>query len=490
MAFYLVVLLATSACGGPWQSERPGPAPGDSGPRIDAIIARQLLDIYESPARLPDGSRVRYNHPSMLCRTRAGTMIFMWNGGPSEGENLNRIFYSRKAAGSDTWSDPLQLENRQIDFGAIYQPQKPGSPVIAGYWLGPPPQSSVRMVFSHDDGQTWSEPMEFPQTDDPFWAGPPAESHYRFSMNPPIEFPDGTIWWASERFCNRSLAKAVPAVVVVPPDNYTGRNSGGKAWTSLHPPVFQEGRGYLGDFLILTPDYDSILYATRGGSSYLTEDCGKTWRRVANGPHAGGGAGLATLSLDVEGGPAQGWHIMAGTPHPGRNGMRLHITRTPTEPGSWRKVLTLHQDIPAEDADPSMIQTPDRKIHLLFTGRGENKLKYYILDPDTLVADKPPAKSSGTWPGQPINVKLQDTPEGIKITWTPAGNTDHFLIYRRRFEEGEVTELLARVDANTATYVDTRPHKRGRYGYWVQPVNSNAKGRWSKLAAITPQKRQ
>ena len=282
--FALLLLSCTAAKS--WVDVRRGPAPGDSGPRIDAIISRQMIDIHASPARLPDGSRARYNHPSMLCRTRTGTLIFMWNGGPSEGENLNRIFYIRKTADSARWSEPVQLENQQIDFGTIYQPRKPNSPVIAGYWLGPPPRSSTRLIFSYDDGLTWSEPKAFPSTDDPFWAGSPADGHYRFSMNPPIEMPDGTLWWQSERFREHSLGKAVPAVVVTPPENYTGHVPDGISWRSIHPPIFQEGRGYLGDFLVLSSDYSSILYATRGGASYLTQDRGNNWRRVPNPSYA------------------------------------------------------------------------------------------------------------------------------------------------------------------------------------------------------------
>ncbi len=467
-----------------WVERQSGPAPGDSGSRIDAIVQRQILNITESSAREPDGTTVQYNHPSMLCMTRKGTMIFMWNGGPSEAEGGNRIFFSRKEKGGQTWSEPERLEDQQIDFGTIYQPTRQGAPVIAGYWLGPPPRSSTRLMFSRDDGRTWSEPAEFPATDDPFWAGPPADGRYRFSMNPPIEMPDGTLWWQSERFRDRSLGKAVPAIVVVPPDNYTGCTDGAGEWSSIHPPVFEQGRGYLGDFFILSPDYRKVLYTTRGGGSYLTEDRGATWLRVANGPHAGGGAGLAALSLDVEGGPARGWHLMAGTPHPGRNGMRVHISRDPADPDSWRKVLTLHEDIPAEDADPSMIQTPDRLIHLLFTGRGESKLKYYILDPDALTANRPAAGPPDNWPEQVQTVKAARTSRGVELTWEAADKSESYIVYRRRFEEGEITQTLAQVDGDKTKYIDTRAMKAGRHGYWVQAVNRYARGRWSKAATV------
>jgi len=490
--FLSVVVIASftvaSASGQPWGERTDGPVPGDGGPRIDAIQRRELLNIAESPARLEDGSRVIYNHPSMLCFTRKGTLIFMWNGGSAEGEGGNRIFSSRLEKGEDDWSEPQRLESTQIDFGDIFQPSAEGAPVIAGYWLGPPPRSGAALRISEDDGKTWSDRMPFPRTDDPFWQGPPAGGHYRFSMNPPIEFPDGTLWWPSERFRNRSLRDAVPAIVVVPPDNYTGRAPQGTPWRSLHPPVFERGGGYLGDFLILSQDYNRILYATRGGGTYLTEDRGKTWQKIPNVPHAGGGAGLAALSLDVEGGPAQGWHVMAGTPHPGRNGMRLHVSKTPTDPDSWRKVLVLHQDIPAEDADPSMIQHPEtRRIHLLFTGRGEDRLKHYVLDPDVLIREAPPASPPTSWLDPPSELRARVDNEGrVHLEWKDnADNETGFVIWRKYFEEGHRPEIIAELDADVTRYTDPEAIPGRRYGYKVRAVNERFESRYSNAATVT-----
>ena len=238
------LFLWKSAGAQPWVDTQPGPRPGDSGPRIDAILLRQMINIYKSPARTPNGLRVSYNHPSMLCETREGTLIFMWYGGSTEAEAGNRIFYIRKLKGAKEWSKPKRLENRQIDFGTLYQPTKSGAPIIASYWLGAPKRSPCRLRFSWDDGKTWSKPYEFPTTTDPYWAGYPAQGHYRFSMSPPIEFPDGTLWWAGEQ------AHKYPAIVVVPSDNYTGIEPGGSSWSSIHPDLFIKARGVHGDFLL------------------------------------------------------------------------------------------------------------------------------------------------------------------------------------------------------------------------------------------------
>ncbi len=473
VAAAVVLIVAPMVSAQSWVHTIQGPAPGDSGPRIDAIVVRQMLNIAESSARLEDGDRVIYNHPSMLCQTREGTMIFMWNGGPSEAESQNRIFFSRLEKGASQWAEPKRLENRQIDFGTIFQPSKPGAPVLAGYWYGDPSGAQSGMMISHDDGKTWSDPRPFPTSDDPFWAPRPSQGHLRWAMSPPVVFHDGTLWFASEGQFR------YPAIVIVPPDNYTGQTPGGAPWSTIHDNGLD--KGILGDFLVLTPDRRSVIYIMRWGGNYLTTDGGKTWTDVPRIPK--GGAGVAALSLDVDGGPAQGWHVTAGCNHPARHrGLFVWISKDPTNASSWKQVLQLHEDVGGEDADPSMIQTPDRKIHLLFTGRGEELLKYYILDPDKLIADAPPAQLPDDWPGRIKSVQASQTAAGVEVSWTETQNVTGYKVYRRMFEDGEPTYLVAEVPAGTTTATDTAELGRGRYGYKVIPYNDSTTGQYTGTA--------
>lgn len=460
-----------------WVQVASGPRPGDEGPRIDAIVRREMLNVFDSSARLEDGSRVTYNHPSMLCETRDGTLIFMWNGGPSEGESGNRIFFSRREKSSTTWSEPNRLESRQIDFGALYQPKKEGAPVIAGYWLGVPRRSPTALRWSYDDGQTWSERRAFPEAKAPFWAAAPAKGRFRFSMSPPVEFPDGTLWWASEQEHRK------PAIVVVPPDNYTGHEPEGAAWSSIQPTAFE--KGVHGDFLILSPDYNSILFINRQGGDYVTHDRGKTWKEVKGIPK--GGAGVAALSLDVEGGPAQGWHVVAGSAHPSRDGLHVSISDKPEDPESWRRVLTLHRGKNSEDADPSLIQgRTDRRIHLLFTGRGENKLKYYVLDPATLISGRPAAVAPTEWATPPSELKATRTDRQVVLTWRDnAENEEGYRVVRKLQEDGHPWLEIAKLKANATTFSDKPEPRRQRYCYRVQAFNASGDSQLSNAAFVS-----
>jgi hypothetical protein len=52
---------------------------------------------------------------------------------------------------------------------------------------------------------------------------------------------------------------------------------------------------------------------------------------------------------------------------------------------SWKQVLLLHENEPGEDADPTLIQGRDRRVHLVFTGRKSPVVMHYVLDPDRLI---------------------------------------------------------------------------------------------------------
>lgn len=460
-----------------WVQIARGPRPGDEGPRIDAIVRREMLDVQNSSARLENGSRVVYNHPSMLCETRDGTLIFMWNGGPAEGESGNRIFYARREKNSEVWSEPTRLERRQIDFGALYQPKKPRAPVIAGYWLGAPRRSPAALRWSHDDGRTWTKRYSLPDAKDPFWAAAPAKGRFRLSMSPPVEFPDGTLWWASEQEHSK------PAIVVVPPNNYTGHKPDGTAWNSIQPKTFQ--KGVHGDFLILSPDYNSILFVNREGGDYVTHDRGATWKVVKGIPK--GSAGVGAVSLDVEGGPAQGWHVVAGSTHPRRDGLQVWISDDPEVPKSWRRVLALHRGRNSEDADPSLIQgRTDRQIHLLFTGRGENKLKYYVVDPDTLISGKPPAQVPTEWALPPSELKAARANKQVVLTWRDnAENEDGYRVMRKLQEDGHPWIEIGRLKANATTFTDRPDPRPQRYSYRVQAFNTSGDSQLSNAAYIS-----
>ena len=487
------VLMPVLPVGGQeWVQSSSGPGPGDGGPRTDAILLRQMIKVHDSPARLNDGSRLSHNHPSMLCETRKGTLIFMWNGGVAEAEGRNRVWIIRKVKGSDRWTDPAMVEPEiGVDFGTCYQPRAAGTPLITAYWQGVWRNPQV-LRFSYDDGVTWSDCVPFPDAADAFWDA--NRGKYRFAYQPPVEHPDGTLWWPGDVAPRRNASE--PAIVVVPPDNYTGQEEGGSAWSSFHhPDDWPHEHGALGDLCVLGPEtaggrYRKVAYFLRhefqgGSNSYYTRDGGTTWVEADLG--TGQAPAVKPIDLDIPGRTFNGWFVRAEMgSRGGRNGMAVLISRDPLKKDRWKEVLALHEDMPGEDADPSIMQSRfDGKIHLLFTGRGEPKLKYYVLDPDVLVRDAPPARVEQTWPNPPANLKAEVLGPGrVRLTWQDrSDNEEGFRIWYKRFEEG-VAPQEVEVPADVPRHILTAL-VRGRYGFRVQAFNASGRSQFSRQAAVT-----
>ena len=177
----------------------------------------------------------------------------------------------------------------------------------------------------------------------------------------------------------------------------------------------------MGTWLTLAPDHSDIMavYRTNLGSQPTyrrSTDGGSTWgpwgQISATGTDAGAPTnGVSSLSLDWDdpSSPLHGWHVISGSEHGNaRWSMVVAITQNPTGV-SWDSVLQLNHlgpepnrqgPIPpevagdGENADPTLFQGRDGNIHLLFTGRGGQILKHYVLDPYALTgtsAPEPPA---------------------------------------------------------------------------------------------------
>lgn len=369
-----------------WSTITNGPGSGDSG-RTDAIIRREVIDISKSPATF-GGAPVVFVHPSGIDQTRTGTIVIGFNGGQSEGEGNKAYVLRRELGGS--WTDPQILEeDKQIDFGIVYQPRNvPQAPLLAMYWFGGAPAEGppTGIRVSRDDGATWSARTLSPNSS--LWEG----RGMQVGMNHPVEFSDGSLLFVDGDSKGKRFGAA--RIIRVPADNY--QNNGGAAWSALDLQQGDRAGHVHGSFLILSPDQQNLMAIFRtdfnAGSYYKTSnDGGRTWSRDFARLDSPGSNGISSVSLDWNdsASPLHGWHVFAASNHSViRNGLNVTVTREPT--GSWSQVLRLHEDEPREDADPTLFQGRDGLIHLLFTGRGSALLKYYVIDPYRLTGTTRP----------------------------------------------------------------------------------------------------
>jgi hypothetical protein len=383
VGFFVWLLVGSS--GGPLFAE-------DSGTAFPSIVLREEIAAGHLP----------YRHPADVCELRDGTLLTIYNGGEKEAAQGNRIYVCRKEPHANAWTEPIALEpnpeNTALDIGVIFQPRRRAdAPVLCYYWWkGTRPHDYIpHMRFSEDNGFTWSPRIACP----PSSGGPILDqfANGSYLTGPlqcaPIELSDGSLLAAGHYQTDQRPTspgpkrRAVP-ILRIPGDNYSGSQAGAPPWKLLGilPDVGLPG------FLILSSDIKKLALVGRTAidgphTIQLSQDTGLTWSDRED-LSAGGIAGVGTLSLDVDGGPAQGWHVVAGSNGLGRNGLVVAIANSNTSDlarnASWKQVLVLHKNEGGEDADPTLIQTKDRQVHLVFTGRKSLNVMHYVLDPDKL----------------------------------------------------------------------------------------------------------
>lgn len=331
-----------------------------------------------------------YNHPSNIVETQDGSIVVAWAGGASEGERTN-IWTARKT--SSGW------DNGQIidDWGTIYdpvliQPRAPGSPIFLYYKRdGNPDAWKGYVVKSTDDGVSWSNKMQLPATSDSYfnnYGGHFVGPH----QNPPLEMPDGTFLAGCSNE-DGGVDNFRYHIERIPANNYTGNEPGGSDWTVQH---FTKKGLIAPAFLVFDPSYQKLGMVIRNGVHWdghfsKSVDGGDTWTTPEKLNGLKIKTGVAAISLDIDGGPGQGWHLAAGAYASSEFGSgcglcrdAIHLGASNNEGSSWSSKLIIRLDTD-EQADPTLIQTEDKMVHLLWSGRGSDHLKYALLDPYKLL---------------------------------------------------------------------------------------------------------
>ncbi|MBD3418900.1 MAG: hypothetical protein GF398_02160 [Chitinivibrionales bacterium] len=389
-----VAVLASLSFGQSWVKKFSGAKANDLGDRTDAIIEQEFLSIRSSPLNFG------YCHPAMIDETRDGTLIIMFNAGRSEGSG--DVYVTRKPKGGQ-WSDPVMVSGGEsIDIGIVYQPRYQNqSTIIVGYYTaGCCTQGGF--VTSTDDGVTWSDAY----TRSPNWDHDGLYGQrMTFGMNPPIELPNGDVWFASSDI-NDPEKLGDACITKLPAGKYTTTSE----WSSQRIETLST-QHYMGTWLVLSPDYQKLMYIARtnfcGGAYFsTTNDGGQTWdanwTQIENEdvePQIEFKCGISFVSLDPTNtsSPLNGYHIATGSRHGQiRQGINVAVSTEPLDPNKWHTGITLNfsdiwnQEIKIENADPSIIQSRDgKRLHVLWTGRQQDSLRHAILDPYKLCGVDP-----------------------------------------------------------------------------------------------------
>ncbi len=348
-----------------------------------------------------------YSHPSNPFESRDGTLMIVSVMGASEGEDTDIGLYRDAGSG---WGTPVIVAGP----GALFDPtlvQTDDGTMYCFYYDGCCDDQKYRT--STDDGVTWGAEHDVNGNDDIGFA----------EQNNAKRHPNGD-WFAMESTKNPTgvgMDAAGDAMYVVVPKGELGNSDN---WLQT---TIRSGWS-TGDFLVVSPGetinghYKHLRAVMRcdfncegQGSFAYSDDAGQSWNIGYDIPfngiprcgdlaevHAPGQSTRSAWSLDVEGGPLQGWHVIAtsaktaycdaigaaGVPAKWERGsIAILRSNTGNHDDFHEAFLVRETGSGPENADPGMIRSADGMLHVTFTGRDAVGIRHVVIDAPKLVGN-------------------------------------------------------------------------------------------------------
>lgn len=314
-------------------------------------------------------------HASTIAETPTG-LIVSWFGGTKEKNEDVEIWVSRKTNGG--WTKPESVANG-IQNSKLRYPcwnpvlyQVPNGPLQLYYKVGPSPSTWWGlMIESNDGGVNWGDPVKLPDG----VLGP--------IKNKPVLLSNGTLisptssehdGWRVHFEYSPDLGKTW---------TYGEPINDGKKYNAIQPSVLVHKDGKL---QILARSKESVLL------SAWSSDMGKTWTELEPSglPNPNSGTDAETLK---DGNFALVYNHIGKKPNQW-GGKRSPLNVAVSKDGkSWDAALVL-EDKEGEYSYPSMIQSADGMIHIVYTWK-RDRVKHVVIDPSKIQA-KPMV--NGEWP--------------------------------------------------------------------------------------------
>ncbi|PXY41815.1 sialidase [Flavobacterium cheongpyeongense] len=322
-------------------------------------------------------------HSVTIVEATNGDLVSAWFGGSHERHPDVCIYSAIKPKGSDKWGDPIKVADGVMPDGTRFPTwnpvlyQIPNGDLMLFYKIGPKPSEWWGVYrTSADGGKTWSDKIDMPSKD---FLGP--------IKNKPVLLSNGTLLLPSSTEGNGWHLRMEST-----PDF-------GKTWV-------------LGDTISrgkqkINAIQPSILFHKDGSIqaigrtknraifSTFSKDNGKTWSdlELIGLPNNNSGTDAVTLK--------NGKHLLVYNhvlpPGNETKGPRTPLNLSISDDGiNWNAALVLEDSKISQYSYPSIIQSSDGMVHIVYTWRRQ-KLKYVKIDPSKLVTI--PIKN-GIWPGQ------------------------------------------------------------------------------------------
>ncbi|MBL7970595.1 MAG: exo-alpha-sialidase [Prolixibacteraceae bacterium] len=300
-------------------------------------------------------------HASTIIELKDGSLLSAWFAGTEEGNDDVGIWTAFKKEG--LWSAPTEILNGVVSDSLRYPCWNPvlfraAENVLSLYYkVGPNPRDWWGMVVhSTDEGQTWSAPEKLPEG----ILGP--------IKNKPVVLPSGVILSPSSIETNDDQWHS----------HIERSADGGKTWEKISIDPENPAK-VIQPTLLLYPE-GKIQALLRSNQNYIMEswsaDEGKTWSPMATIPVLNPNSGIDAVTLQ------SGLQVLIYNPMEsgkewvnGRNKLNAAVS---ADGKNWQDVAVLEDQPSGEFSYPSVIQTSDQAVHVVYTSKRKS-IKHVVL---------------------------------------------------------------------------------------------------------------
>ena len=318
------------------------------------ISGELIYPINEKPTPQCHASTIAYSK---------GNLVVAWFGGKKEKDPSVGIWLSRKI--NDTWTKPVKVAKAVNEEGkpvpcwnpVLFQPKN--APLMLFYKEGEDEDTWFSMLMtSNDGGETWSKAERL------------ADSLYGSVKNKPIQLSDGTIVCpTSEEVNGWKVYMSMTA------DN-------GKTWSKVGPLNNNDVFDAIQPTLFTYPDGRiQALIRTRQKRivQIWSEDNGKTWSDMTK-------LNLPNPNCAIDGVTLKDGRQLLVYNYSAKRRTPLNIAIS-NDGVNWKNVMELeNQTGNLEFSYPSVIQTPDGMVHVVYTYLRES-VKHVVIDPSKIGND-------------------------------------------------------------------------------------------------------
>ncbi len=308
------------------------------------------------------------SHAATLAETPAG-IVAAWFGGTKERNPDVGIWVSRQEE-SGAWTSPEEVANGILHDTlryACWNPvlyQIPGGELLLFYKVGPNVAGwKGFLIRSADHGVSWSKPEALPEG----YLGP--------VKNKPVLLDNGALWCPSSTEGSNGWRV-----------HFEITDDGGKTWRKTGPVNDGKEINAIQPSLVRHANGDLQVLCRSKNRAILeswSKDNGATWSPMQASALPNNNSGTDAIAL--KDGRILIVYNHVKTPEQERKGSRTPLNVAVSRDGKqWEAALILEDSPVSQYSYPSVIQSADGLVHVVYTWRRE-RIKYVRIDPSKLV---------------------------------------------------------------------------------------------------------